>query len=108
MRPALDALARRLGAANIPVEAIPTAEADLRGVHAGIALTDPAGTRLEAFHGAETTPEPFVPGRPISGFRTGALGLGHVVLRRLTQRVHDRVRLGWALDRSQELAAGSR
>ena len=77
---ALDALARRLGAANIPVEAIPTTEAYLRGVHAGIAFADLTGTRLEAFHGAETTPEPFVPGRPISGFRTGALGLGHVVL----------------------------
>ena len=27
-----------------------------------------------------TTPVAFVPGRPISGFRTGTLGMGHVVL----------------------------
>ena len=32
------------------------------------------------FHGAETTAEPFKPGRSISGFRTGPLGLGHVVM----------------------------
>jgi 2,3-dihydroxybiphenyl 1,2-dioxygenase len=54
--------------------------AALRGVRAGIAFADPAGTRLEAFHGAETSDTPFVPGRPISGFRTGTLGMGHVVL----------------------------
>jgi len=76
----LDALAGRLEAAKVAVERIPAAAAHLRGVRAGIAFTDPAGTRLEAFHGPETTPAPFVPGRPISGFRTGALGMGHVVL----------------------------
>src|SRR5580704_18567618 len=36
--------------------------------------------RLEIFHGAETATGPFQPGRSISGFRTGPLGLGHVVL----------------------------
>jgi 2,3-dihydroxybiphenyl 1,2-dioxygenase len=41
---------------------------------------DPNGNRLEFFHGAEVAAEPFRPGRNISGFRTGALGLGHVVL----------------------------
>ena len=41
---------------------------------------DPAGNRLEAFHGAEVASEPFQPGRAISGFRTGPLGMGHVVL----------------------------
>src|ERR1700753_1550482 len=39
-----------------------------------------AGSRLEAFHGAETADTPFSPGRSISGFRTGPLGVGHVVL----------------------------
>ena len=90
---ALDALARRLGAAKIPVEAIPTAEADLRGVGAGIAFADPAGTRLEAFHGAESTQEPFPPGRPICGFRTGTLGMGQVVLN--VRSVED-LRMCWA------------
>ena len=43
-------------------------------------LNDPAGNRLEIFHGAETTTDPFKPGRNISGFRTGPLGMGHVVM----------------------------
>ena len=43
-------------------------------------LHDPACNRLEAFHGAEIDDTPFSPGRSISGFRTGALGIGHVVL----------------------------
>ena len=41
---------------------------------------DPAGNRLELFHGAEIATEPFKPGRNISGFRTGPLGMGHVVM----------------------------
>src|SRR6266404_819417 len=45
-----------------------------------IVLNDPLGNRLEIFHGAETTSDRFTPGRSISGFRTGPLGLGHVVL----------------------------
>ncbi|HEY9361160.1 MAG TPA: VOC family protein, partial [Xanthobacteraceae bacterium] len=34
----------------------------------------------EIFHGAETAADPFRPGRNISGFRTGPLGMGHVVM----------------------------
>ena len=49
-------------------------------MHDLIVFADPLGNRLEIFHGAETTAEPFRPGRSISGFRTGPLGLGHVVL----------------------------
>ncbi|MBK5653697.1 MAG: VOC family protein, partial [Rhizobium sp.] len=45
-----------------------------------ISSRDPAGNRLEAFHGAEIDDTPFKPGRSISGFRTGPLGLGHAVL----------------------------
>jgi 2,3-dihydroxybiphenyl 1,2-dioxygenase len=77
---ALDRLAGRLEAAKVPVERLPAAVVALRGVRAGIAFADPAGTRLEAFYGAEASDTPFVPGRPISGFRTGTLGMGHVVL----------------------------
>src|SRR4029450_4669124 len=43
-------------------------------------LSDPLGNRLEIFHGAETASDPFKPGRSISGFRTGPLGMGHAVL----------------------------
>jgi 2,3-dihydroxybiphenyl 1,2-dioxygenase len=77
---ALDALAARLEAAKIQVTAEPQAMADARRVHRLISFSDPAGNRLEAFHGAEIADTPFSPGRSISGFRTGPLGVGHVVL----------------------------
>ena len=37
-------------------------------------LHDPLGNRVEIFHGPEIAADPFVPGRKISGFRTGPLG----------------------------------
>jgi len=77
---ALDALAARLEAAGIEVTAEPRALADARRVHALISFHDPAGNRLEVFYGAEIDDTPFRPGRSISGFRTGPLGLGHAVL----------------------------
>ena len=77
---ALDALAARLEDAGIAVTAEPSSLADARRVQALISFHDPAGNRLEAFHGAETDETPFCPGRSISGFRTGPLGLGHAVL----------------------------
>jgi 2,3-dihydroxybiphenyl 1,2-dioxygenase len=77
---ALDALAARLDAAGIAVTAEPPTLADNRRVRGLISFHDPAGNRLEAFHGAEIADAPFSPGRSISGFRTGPLGVGHVVL----------------------------
>ncbi len=76
----LDALAERLEAAGVEVKAEPQTLADTRRVRALISFHDPAGNRLEAFHGAEIDETPFQPGRSISGFRTGPLGLGHAVL----------------------------
>jgi len=76
----LDALARRLDAAGIRVTRCPRALADQRFVSDLIAFSDPAGNRVEVFAGPEISTEPFRPGRPISGFRTGPLGMGHVVL----------------------------
>jgi 2,3-dihydroxybiphenyl 1,2-dioxygenase len=69
---ALDGLAARLERAEV--------EADTRRVGGLISFRDPAGNRLEAFYGAEIDETPFSPGRSISGFRTGPLGLGHAVL----------------------------
>src|SRR5437660_1606061 len=77
---ALDARAARLESAGVAVAAEPQTLADARRVRALISFHDPAGNRLEAFHGAEVDDTPFSPGRSISGFRTGPLGLGHVVL----------------------------
>ena len=76
----LDALAARLEQAQVHVVAEPQALADARRVGGLISFRDPAGNRLEAFYGAEIDATPFSPGRSISGFRTGPLGLGHAVL----------------------------
>src|SRR6266849_9457926 len=77
---ALDALAARIEASGTRVARGSRALADERHVRDLIVLNDPGGNRLEIFHGAETTGDPFKPGRNISGFRTGALGMGHVVM----------------------------
>jgi len=77
---ALDTLAARLEAAQVKVARGARALADERCVKDLIVLNDPNGNRLEIFHGAETASDPFRPGRSISGFRTGPLGMGHVVL----------------------------
>jgi 2,3-dihydroxybiphenyl 1,2-dioxygenase len=77
---ALDALAAHLEKSEVNVAGGVRALADERHVKDLIVFADPLGNRLEAFHGAEITAEPFAPGRAISGFRTGPLGLGHVVL----------------------------
>jgi 2,3-dihydroxybiphenyl 1,2-dioxygenase len=77
---ALDALAARLERAEVDVTAEPQTSADNRRVRDLISFHDPAGNRLEAFYGPEIDDTPFSPGRSISGFRTGALGLGHAVL----------------------------
>src|SRR5512140_775696 len=77
---ALDELAARLEQAGVNVAAEPQALADARRVRGLISFRDPAGNRLEAFYGAEIDATPFSPGRSISGFRTGPLGLGHAVL----------------------------
>jgi 2,3-dihydroxybiphenyl 1,2-dioxygenase len=77
---ALDALAAKLEAAGVAVTSEAQALADARRVRGLIAFSDPGGNRLEAFCGAEIDDTPFKPGRNISGFRTGPLGLGHAVL----------------------------
>lgn len=76
----LDGLAGRLENHGVRVTRGSRALADQRHVAELISFSDPAGHALEAFWQAEVTSEPFRPGRPISGFRTGALGMGHAVI----------------------------
>ena len=76
----LEALAEKLGAAGVAVRREPASLADQRFVRDLISFRDPAGNRLEAFYGPLLADTPFVPGRSISGFRTGVEGMGHVVL----------------------------
>ena len=68
------------GSAGVAVTREPAALADQRFVSDLISFADPSGNRLEAFHGAQIADEPFRPGRSISGFRTGPMGMGHAVL----------------------------
>ena len=76
----LDVYARRLDAADVPVELGTRGLADRRFVKQLIHFQDPAGNRIELFADPEIDSEPFVPGRAHSGFVTGPYGLGHAVL----------------------------
>ncbi len=76
---ALQTLAARLDAAGVAVQQAPRALADQRFVRELITFQDPGGNRLEAFYGAAVADTAFAPGRTVSGFRTGALGMGHAV-----------------------------
>jgi 2,3-dihydroxybiphenyl 1,2-dioxygenase len=86
---ALDELGARLEAHGVEVTRATRALADERFVKDLIAFNDPAGNRIEAFHGPDVASEPFSPGRAISGFRTGPLGMGHIVL--TTTRIEELV-----------------
>lgn len=77
---ALARLATRLANAGHAVGPGSALLAEQRRVRELVIVHDPAGNRLEFFHGGEIAVTPFAPSRAISGFRTGALGLGHVVL----------------------------
>ena len=80
-RTGLDALAATLAAEGVEVGAGSGDLAAERGVAALYTFTDPVlGLAHEIYCGAETAEEPFKPGRGISGYRTGDMGLGHIVL----------------------------
>lgn len=77
---ALDAMAARIESAGVAVARGSRALAGERRVADLVVLADPLGNRVEIAHGAESTTDAFRPGRSISGFRTGPLGMGHAVL----------------------------
>ena len=76
----LEFYAARLDAAGINVSWGSSELADQRFVEALIIFDDPAGNRIELFYNPMIDTDVFVPGRPHSGFCTGAYGLGHAVL----------------------------
>ncbi len=76
----LEIFAARLDAAGIRVSPGSRELADRRFVDRLICFDDPAGNRIELFTGAHVDTDPFVSGRPHSGFKTGPLGMGHAVL----------------------------
>src|SRR5256886_17551969 len=72
---ALNDFAARLQKAGIEVARGSRALADERRVKDLRGLAHPLGNPLENFHRAERAREPFKPGRSISGFRNGPLGM---------------------------------
>lgn len=76
----LRTLAARLEAFGTRVTAHPASLADERHVTDLISFKDPGGNTVEVFWKPHIAIEPFIPGRPISGFRTGPLGMGHAVI----------------------------
>ena len=84
---ALDAYGAQLERHGVTVARGSRALAEQRKVRDLIVFSDPIGNRLEVFHGPEVASEAFKPGRSISGFRTGPLGMGHAVL--TCERIED-------------------
>ncbi len=76
----LEAYAIRLEDAGHKVERGSTSLSDKRLVEELIYFTDPAGYRVELVWKPFTVSDPFIPGRPIDGFKTGPYGMGHAVL----------------------------
>lgn len=72
------ALAERLESNGVAQRSLTPAEIAERGVAGGIVANDPHGLRLELVYGCAGA-EPFTP-RHVTGFVTGAGGLGHIVL----------------------------
>ncbi|MDK2766085.1 MAG: VOC family protein [Sphingomonas sp.] len=76
----LQRMAARLEQAQVRVHREPAHVADSRFVAELISFKDPIGNRHEIGWGLHKSAEVFQPGRAMSGFRTGALGLGHAVV----------------------------
>jgi 2,3-dihydroxybiphenyl 1,2-dioxygenase len=69
-----------LEAAGVPVTEGTDEERAERRVEGLLVSADPAGNRIELFHGQAAAPDGFTPGRDMTGFRTGDLGMGHLVM----------------------------
>lgn len=76
----LDLYAARLQNAGTRVRHGTRAECDRRFCTSMVIFDDPMGNRVELIWKPMLSSDPFVPGRPISGFMTGPYGMGHAVL----------------------------
>ena len=74
------ALAGRIEAAGLSLHPATGEEAEARCVEGFLWFLDPFGFRHELSWGQRVSPNTFQPGRPMSGFRTGDQGMGHIVL----------------------------
>ena len=76
----LESYAARLEIAGIEVGCGSSSLADRRCVESLVHFQDPEGNRVELCWNPLADSEPFRPARPISGFKTGPLGMGHAVI----------------------------
>ncbi len=70
----------KLEAAGIKVTRASEQELMLRGVEDMVWCRDPADNRIELYHGQAAGEGPLKQPRPHGGFRTGRMGMGHMVL----------------------------
>jgi len=77
---ALDAAIEALRKSGIEVRAGSAEEASRRCVHRLVHCADPAGNRLELYVGRVYDYAPFSSSKGLTGFVTGDMGMGHVVL----------------------------
>jgi 3,4-dihydroxy-9,10-secoandrosta-1,3,5(10)-triene-9,17-dione 4,5-dioxygenase len=75
----LDAACAELAARGLAPTRATAEELEARAVHGMVHLRDPAGNRIELFHGV-TRDHNFLSPAGVPGFVTGPLGLGHAVL----------------------------
>jgi 2,3-dihydroxybiphenyl 1,2-dioxygenase len=76
----LQRLAKQLEAGGVKVTPSTRDEADERRVIDLFKCVDPDGIPTEIFWGRPINPQPFHPARPMSGFKTGDMGLGHILV----------------------------
>ena len=76
----LQTYAERLERSGVKVTLGSKALCDRRFVESLVTFEDPMGNRIELFHNPMIASDPFRPGRPIDGFLTGPMGMGHAVL----------------------------
>jgi 3,4-dihydroxy-9,10-secoandrosta-1,3,5(10)-triene-9,17-dione 4,5-dioxygenase len=77
---ALAAVAKQLEAAGCTVTPGTAEESDVRAVTAFVHTNDPAGNRLEVFHGRASDATPFTSATDVNRFVTEGIGLGHIVV----------------------------
>lgn len=78
--PSLWSLAEQLERAGVAVTGGTPEEAHQRRVLELIKCVDPSGVPTEVCYGPLISLPSFIPSRPIGGFRTGELGIGHLVV----------------------------
>lgn len=82
----LEAIGERLTRAGVNVADGAPGETKLRRVLRLIKFDDPSGIPTEVFCGPQVTGPGFSPTRQVSGFRTGTLGAGHLVVHQPDQQ----------------------